>query len=646
MAKRGEENLVPYKRRAAFLVGINNYWFGKWPRLEFAESDCYKFAEALCQPQYGFSREDMRILTGSAKDPSKQPIRNNFLFDNLFSEISSEPLDLLIFFFAGHGEEVDGQSYLVPADGIRGRIPETCVRLASIVEQISNFPARQKLIIFDICHSGGVRGESPSLPPSFTSETKGVRGAVVLSACDVGELSYEDSILKGGVFTHFWCDGLQAVQPSLQSPISVFDVQKYAEGKVLEWAKRNRVSQNPQIWASNAPTIYLTPTRVQSESQHILTSITDPISRTETIVRNVQHLLKRPLPPDYCVRISATVSSFATSENEPRKDRNPQYHALLLEERDNLTQLLRTGASLKMILSWNLDMYFQYPDASIEGAPNRLMQLRNFCQEILKDKDLLSRTVIVKTPVRDRNLLFLGTDYFFEGRKLRVGSGFDATQLITEYDIIKDEIEMFDVLFDDSVNYVCRMHGLPIFGRNRNQKLLEKLIEDINNDLADPRLKGMTNEGHIIDIEKTAGEIYERWSSTKTPKGCRGMVSDLLPLIMHILGLTYYGVALASHINKESKISQNKTEEHNPEIVNKVARSKIIDDDEFQDNAQHLKEILKSKTLDQMLSANSESAKETLSNNIYDIMIASGKVVDKSLVEYVVDYVVDCYHRG
>lgn len=641
MARKGDEISGSYKRRVAFLVGINNYWFGRWPRLEFAESDCYKLAEALCQPQYGFSREDMHILTGSAKEPSQQPIRSNFLYGNLFAEISSEPLDMLIFFFAGHGEEVDGQSYLVPADGIRGRIPETCVRLASIVEQISNFPARQKLMIFDICHGGGVRGDSPSLPPSFTSETKGVHGAVVLSACDVGELSYEDSMLKGGVFTHFWCEGLQgAVEPLPQSSISVFDVQKYAEGKVLEWAKRNSVNQNPQIWAANAPTIYLTPTYVPSESQQLLFYLTDRISRTETIVHNIQQLLKRPLPPDYCVRISATVSSFATSENEPRRDSNPQYHALLLKERDSLIQLLRKGASLKMILSWNLDMYFQYPDASLEGAPHRLTQLRNFCHEILKDKDLLSRIVIVKTPVRDRNLLFLGTDYFFEGRKLRVGSGFDATQQITDSEVIEREIEMFDVLFDDSVNYVCRMNDLPIWGRNRNQKLLEKLIEGLNIDLADPRLGK-------FDIERMAEDIYEHWPSTKTPR-CNGTVSDLLPTIMYILGITYYGILLfAPHINKKWKISKRETEELDSETVNKIVQSNAIAEDKFQHDLKSLKEkamkAMKGKTLNLDASANLKSIKENLSDNIDDIMNASGKVVDKGLIEYVVDYVVDYY---
>jgi len=469
------------KRRVALLVGINDYWFGGWPRLEFAEGDCYKLAKALCRPQYGFSWEDVHILTGSNRDPSGQPFRNNLLFNNLFAKIADEPLDLFVFFFAGHGEELDGLSYLVPVDGVRGRIRETCVPLSSVVERVSELKARHKLMIFDICHSAGLRGKGPGLPSSFASEAQAIRDAVVLSACDVGEYSYEDRSLGGGVFTHFWHEALRDL--SSQDVVSVFDVQRYAEGKVIEWARRNGVSQRPLIWALGTPTIYLAPPYLPEERMPIPSFLADAVSRTEAIVRALRRVLLQPISSDYCIRICARLSSFAVSEDEPEDPLGgSRYRELLLEERDALVKLFERGASLKVVLSWNFREYLTFPDASISKAEARLRQLRKFCRRILADEDLTSRATFVKVPIRERNLLFLGSDYLFEGRKLRVRGGFDATQVITDPEVIRQEVEMFDALFEDALDYMCRKRDLPV-GRSRNRRLIEELIKDIDEDL-------------------------------------------------------------------------------------------------------------------------------------------------------------------
>lgn len=303
----------------------------------------------------------------------------------------------------------------------------------------------------------------------------------------MGEFSHEDLELKGGVFTHYWCEALRNV-PYPPPDFSVFDVQKYAEQKVHEWAKRNGVIQNPQIWAAHTPTVYLVP----REPTSFPPFLSDALSRTETIVRVVQSILERPLPPNYFVRIRSTLSSFAISESEPLGYKSPQLHASLLKERDSLIQLFRRGAILKVILSWNLNEYLKHPDASMERAVARFTQLKNFCQEILADESSIARATFVRIPTPERNILILGTDYFFEGRKLKVRGSFDATQLITDPETIQREIAMFDALFDDAINYVCRTQDLPR-GRTLNERLLKALVKDINKDLS--RLSRLARKG-------------------------------------------------------------------------------------------------------------------------------------------------------
>ncbi len=481
------------KSRAALLVGINNCWLEGWETLRFAESDCRKLADALCQPQYGFSHEDIRILAASQKEPRERPFRNNFLYGDLFAFTGNEQLDLFVFYFAGHGIEHDERTYLVPADGVcvHNRISKECepvietgIPLELILGRVSSVPALRRLIILDICRGGGIHGASPGLPRSFDREVARVREAVVLSACSIEEDAHECDKLNGGVFTHFWCEGLRgAVKPSPEDhSITVFDVQKYAEAKVHNWAISKGVTQRPRIWA-NCPVIYLT---AQHQHPPLPPFLNDSISRTETIVRALQRLLYGPAPvslDDYCVRIRAQLSSFAISESEPWSSKRLQLRDLLLEERDNLILLFKKGASLKVILSWDLDKYLGLlPEASADQVKARLLQLRDFCQETLADEELVLRATIIRLPTPERNLLLLGTDYFFEGRRLGIRMGFDATQLITDTDVIKREIAMFDALFEEGVKYVCGLHKIPARAR-RNQHLLEVIIKDLDKDI-------------------------------------------------------------------------------------------------------------------------------------------------------------------
>lgn len=469
-------------KRAALLVGIDTPWFGGWDKLKYAESDCDKLAAALSQPKYGLPREHIRILKGSDKAPSNLPFRNNFLFGPLFETFGSIDLDLFVFFFAGHGKEHKGRSYLVPVDGVCDQVPETCVPLSSVLERISRLPAKRRLMLFDMCHAGGVDGPSSGLPASFAREAQSVRESVVLSACDIGERSLEHDSLKGGVFTHFWSEGLRGgVRASVDGRITVFDVQRYAEERTMDFTSQLGHKQHPRIWA-NSPTIYMKP---PGETPVFPSFLYDQISRTEFTIRALERMLTGPdasCPDTCCVRICAKRSSFAISDMELDDAENPTFHKLLLEERDKLIQLFRRGASLKAVLTWNIHEWLELPDPSRERARLRLIQLRDFFQEVLADENLVSRTAVIRLPLSERNLLILGAAYFFEGRKLRWEVGFDATQVSTDPDTINQEIVMFDALFEDGLQHACRTRGIPD-GPDRNRSLLEVLVKDLDEDI-------------------------------------------------------------------------------------------------------------------------------------------------------------------
>jgi hypothetical protein len=109
-----------------------------------------------------------------------------------------------------------------------------------------------------------------------------------------------------------------AVRPLQNSRLTVFDVQTYAEEQVREWAKKHGTTQCPEIWA-HSPTIFLTPAKNVQGEDAIPNSLNDPLSRTETIVRQLKKILNRPDilgHDDYCVRILARFSSFSISKRD------------------------------------------------------------------------------------------------------------------------------------------------------------------------------------------------------------------------------------------------------------------------------------------------------------------------------------------
>jgi hypothetical protein len=205
------------------------------------------------------------------------------------------------------------------------------------------------------------------------------------------------------------------------------------------------------------------------------------------VLQRVLAELDRSFTDDYTVRICARLSAFAISEEEPRDAIHPNLRDLYLHERDLLMQLLEAGSKIRLIVTWHTLNYSVMPQRPpVERFEYRLKKLREFCEWLAGEKELVHRFTVVRLPLSERNLLLLGNEYFFEGRKLHLGHGFDATRLITDARSIRQEIEAFDGLFESGVRSVCEEWRLPK-GRDRNGRLLELLIQHIDEELQNLR---------------------------------------------------------------------------------------------------------------------------------------------------------------
>lgn len=276
-ATREAPDTAPTKR--ALLIGINAY-----PRitpLSGCVNDVMLMKEILAG-RFGFAEEHMNVLLDGAAT------RNDILraFDRLVAE--TEPDDIVVFYFAGHGSQMTDfegdessgyDSTIMPYDtegwsGINRDITddEIHVRLGSLGERTQFIT-----LIFDCCHSGSItrdadgpraramprdeRDEIPLGPDDMPRVTRGAsdeppafgpskwlpldKKYVLIAGCADEEVSYEytatasGSPVQHGALTYFLSEELRAVSPGM----TYRDVFERAAARV----NANQRLQHPQM---------------------------------------------------------------------------------------------------------------------------------------------------------------------------------------------------------------------------------------------------------------------------------------------------------------------------------------------------------------------------------------------------------------
>jgi hypothetical protein len=208
-----------------------------WGNLDGCVNDVRAFGEVL-KARFGFDESDMEFLTDSAAT------RDNIVaeFERLITE--SNPGDIVVIFFAGHGSHVfnsqtaeadQRDESIVPADSYLGVKDIRDKELSSYLNRILDKGAILTAI-FDCCHSGSnSRGSyaktrhiewdprdaaDPSVQPSPSS-----RGALVIASAQDFELAQEDRDENGnphGAFTLAFLKALNSL-PANVAAIQVFE---------------------------------------------------------------------------------------------------------------------------------------------------------------------------------------------------------------------------------------------------------------------------------------------------------------------------------------------------------------------------------------------------------------------------------------
>jgi hypothetical protein len=206
-------------KRWALVIGVDSYRDPQISALKGSDNDARMLADALVR--YAGVPQDQVILLATDQPKERQPTRVNILrrLSNLMSVVPKD--GLLLFSFAGHGMERNGQAYLLPSDAQLSEdisfLEETAISVSRMKERIRATGVGQVVVLLDACRNDpGGRADAPNRLTAayarafnFDVRNREVQAFATLYATAVGQRAYEYTERKQGYFTWAIVEGLK-----------------------------------------------------------------------------------------------------------------------------------------------------------------------------------------------------------------------------------------------------------------------------------------------------------------------------------------------------------------------------------------------------------------------------------------------------
>ena len=195
--------------RWAVVIGVDRYADDKIPPLSGAVADAGAIRDVLIEAAEFPPSQVLSLLSDGATKPTQLAILNTL--DDV--KQAARPGDLLLFFFAGHGVEVEGRRYMLTYDAkccSTGSIKSTSLLATTLMQELEAIKVTHRIIMIDACRNDPTKpGRQPniadeSFEAAFTLLPAGEGGlrATFLSSSR-GQSAYEWGEKRRGFFSLF-----------------------------------------------------------------------------------------------------------------------------------------------------------------------------------------------------------------------------------------------------------------------------------------------------------------------------------------------------------------------------------------------------------------------------------------------------------
>ncbi|MDX2064522.1 MAG: caspase family protein [Fimbriimonadaceae bacterium] len=249
-----------WAEKYALLVGVNRYKSADIRPLRFSGNDVNALSDVLIT-RGGFRREHVVPLTGDQGNTAPTA-------ENIFNELErirqrAKPGDTVLFYFTGHGSEVDGQTYLLPyeVDPRPGRFTKTAYAAREITAELSRISGASLIVIYDMCRNDPFGSKALSQDPLSQRQVKeliitsndsdrvndGPKCSTTIFSCKPNQKSYEWDTHKRSYFSYFFEEALRGPGAGSDHLITVDEAVTYAAARVPVAVKKDGVGpQDPE----------------------------------------------------------------------------------------------------------------------------------------------------------------------------------------------------------------------------------------------------------------------------------------------------------------------------------------------------------------------------------------------------------------
>lgn len=252
-------------RTWAVIVGINKYQKDVTP-LTCAVSDAMAFKDALMYDA-GAKEDDIFLLT-SDQTGNRSPDKSSIIRWISYAKQNAGPADSFIFFFSGHGIDMENESYLLTIEAdpySRETLEASSLKVSDIKRYLTEMKAGKILVFVDACRNDPRSGKGEhdnALSESFskglsikgpeTSQEREQTFATFFS-CKVGQRSFEWNEKNMGFFTYYLVKGIGGDAKDRDGNVTLNSLESYLGKAVPEAVNRERGHrQNPWVFRAGA----------------------------------------------------------------------------------------------------------------------------------------------------------------------------------------------------------------------------------------------------------------------------------------------------------------------------------------------------------------------------------------------------------
>ena len=206
----------------AIIIGNNNYFSGY--ELTNAENDAKEIAKAFDEYNY-----DVKLYLNITKEQISEIL--------VFYETQLKDYDVSIFYFAGHGFEVDGENFLASTES---QIPpaniysakQDCIILNDLFSIYRKNPTKLNIIILDACRKSFDRGNTIGFSPIFTP-----KGSMIAFSTSPNESASDKGYEKNSIYTGTLLKHLQTERISVEDLFKAVRKTVYtlSDGRQTTW---------------------------------------------------------------------------------------------------------------------------------------------------------------------------------------------------------------------------------------------------------------------------------------------------------------------------------------------------------------------------------------------------------------------------